>query len=219
MQTSPHPLHHATSAVRLYLVAAALAVTMVLIGAPIAFAAPTIGQPAPAFTGTDTHGNTVSLGDLRGKVVVLEWSNHECPFVGRHYGSGNMQALQKAAVADGVVWLTIVSSAPDEQGSITAAAANELTTKRGAAPTAVILDPSGEIGHAYGAKTTPHMFVIDATGILVYDGAIDDQPRNAGADPATARNYVKEALAAVKEGKAPAVAVTQPYGCSIKYKS
>ena len=179
---------------------------------------PVIGQPAPAFSGTDTDGRAVSLSELKGRTVVLEWTNHECPFVGRHYGSGQMQALQSAASADGVTWITIISSAPGEQGYVTAAEANQLTASRGAKPTDVILDPDGDIGRAYGAKTTPHMYVIDPAGVLVYAGAIDDQPRNAGADPATARNYVKEALAAVKEGKAPAVTATQPYGCSIKYK-
>ncbi len=181
-------------------------------------ASPAIGQPAPQFSGTDTGGNTVSLAELKGHPVVLEWTNHECPFVGRHYGSGHMQALQATATADGVTWLTIISSAPGEQGYVTASEADRLTAGRGAKPTEVILDPDGVIGRAYGAKTTPHMYVIDPAGVLVYDGAIDDQPRTAGADPAQARNYVKEALAAVKQGRTPDVAVTQPYGCAIKYK-
>jgi peroxiredoxin len=187
-------------------------------GGVLSAANPTIGQPAPSFSATDTDGRAVSLADLKGHTIVLEWTNHECPFVGRHYGSGQMQALQTAATADGVTWITIISSAPGEQGYVTAAEANQLTARRGAKPTGVILDPDGVIGRAYGAKTTPHMYVIDPTGVLVYDGAIDDQPRNAGADAAKARNYVKEALAAVKDSKAPAVTVTQPYGCSIKYK-
>lgn len=198
--------------------AAICAVLAFLTTSPIAVAAPTVGQPAPSFTGTDSNGKSVSLADYRGKTVVLEWTNHECPFVQRHYDSGNMQALQKSAAADGVVWLTIISSAPGEQGNVTPAKANELTTDRGASPTAVILDPSGTIGHAYNAKTTPHMFVIDPSGTLVYMGAIDDQPRNTGANPAQAHNYVRESLASIKAGQPVAEAVTQSYGCSVKYK-
>lgn len=184
-----------------------------------ALAAPAIGQPAPAFAGTDTQGRPVSLADYRGSVVVLEWTNHECPFVGRHYQAGNMQSLQKQAAEDGIVWLTIVSSAPGEQGYVNGPEADKLTAERGAEPRAVILDPSGDIGHSYAAKTTPHMFVVDAAGTLVYMGAIDDQPRVTGADPATARNYVKEALASLAAGKPVGTPITQAYGCSIKYKS
>ncbi|MFO1155543.1 MAG: redoxin domain-containing protein [Rhodospirillales bacterium] len=180
----------------------------------------TFDEPArPAFSGTDSHGRPVSLADYQGSVVVLEWTNHECPFVGRQYQHGNMQSLQKQAAADGVVWLTIVSSAPGEQGYVTGAEADKLTVQRGADPRAVILDPSGDIGHAYAAKTTPHMFVVDATGTLVYMGAIDDQPRIAGSDPAEAHNYVKDALGSLAAGKPVATPVTQAYGCSIKYKS
>jgi hypothetical protein len=175
------------------------------------------GQPAPGFTGTTTAGHPVSLADYRGSIVVLEWTNHECPFVRRHYDSGNMQALQKQATESGVAWLTIVSSAPGAQGYVTGEEADALTRSRNASPTAVILDPSGEIGHAYGAKTTPHMFVVDPARTLVYMGAIDDQPRNFGADPARANNYVRAALAAVESGQPVATAVTQPYGCSLKY--
>jgi hypothetical protein len=198
------------------LIAAILAA--LAIGRPAGAATAVVGQPAPAFSATDTAGRTVSLADLKGRIVVLEWTNHECPFVGRHYGSGHMQGMQAAATAEGVVWITVISSAPGEQGYVTAAEADRLTASRGAKPSDVVLDPEGVVGRAYGAKTTPHMYVIDPAGVLVYDGAIDDQPRNAGADPTQARNYVKEALAAVKEGKAPEITVTQPYGCSIKYK-
>lgn len=175
------------------------------------------GQPAPGFTGTDTAGRPVSLADYRGSIVVLEWTNHDCPFVRRHYDSGNMQALQKQATENGVVWLTIISSAPGGQGYVTGEEADALTRSRNASPTAVIRDPSGEIGHAYDAKTTPHMFVIDPAGILIYMGAIDDQPRNFGADPARANNYVRAALTAVKSGQPVTNPVTQPYGCSVKY--
>jgi peroxiredoxin len=178
-----------------------------------------IGSPAPDFVGTDSNGKRVALKDLRGRIVVLEWSNNECPFVGKHYRSGNMQSLQKEATGEGVVWLTILSSAPGEQGSVTAAQANELTRSRNAAPSAVILDPTGAIGHAYGARTTPHMFVIDKNGTLAYMGGMDDKPTTDVADVATAKNYVRLALAAVMAGKPVPDPVTRPYGCSVKYKS
>lgn len=201
-------------------IAVAVAAGLGLSGLPgSALATPAIGQPAPAFSGTDSQGRPVSLSDYRGSVVVLEWSNHECPFVDRQYQHGSMQSLQKQAAADGVVWLTVVSSAPGEQGYVTGPEADKLTTARGAAPQAVILDPSGDIGHAYAAQTTPHMFVVDAAGTLVYMGAIDDQPRIISTDPAEAHNYVKEALASVAAGKPIATPVTQAYGCSVKYKS
>lgn len=211
------PARRCPAAVRATLLTAACLLLALVIGARAAVAGPTIGQPAPAFIGTDSNGHTVCLADLHGKTVVLEWTNNECPFVQRHYHSGNMQALQKEAAADGVVWLSIISSAPDEQGNVTADEANALTHSRGANPAAVILDPSGTIGRAYGAKTTPHMFIIDPGGILVYMGAIDDQPRNTGADPASAHNYVRDALEALKAGQPVPIAVTQPYGCSVKY--
>jgi peroxiredoxin len=177
-----------------------------------------IGNPAPDFVGSDSNGKGVALKDLRGHIVVLEWSNNQCPFVGKHYRSGNMQALQKEATSKGVVWLTVLSSAPGEQGNVTAAEANELTRSRGAAPTAVILDSSGVIGRAYGARTTPHMFVIDKTGTLVYMGGIDDRATTDVADIAPAKNYVRLALTAVMSGTAVADPITRPYGCSVKYK-
>lgn len=191
-----------------------------LAGAPSsALAAPEINQPAPAFSGRDSHGNSISLADYRSAIVVLEWTNHDCPFVRRHYDSGNMQKLQKEAAEAGVVWLTVISSAPGEQGFVDGNEADALTASRTAAPRAVILDPSGDIGRTYAAKTTPQMFVVDSGGKLVYMGAIDDQPRNAGANPTQAKNYVRAALSALAESKPVATAVTQPYGCSIKYKS
>lgn len=202
---------------RAILRALALLFAVVMATAAAHGAGPAIGQPAPAFTGTDADGKTVSLADFRGRIVVLEWTNHECPFVRRHYDSGHMQALQREATSDGIVWLSIVSSAPGEQGYITGLEAHTLTTERTAAPTAVILDPSGDIGRAYQAKTTPHMFVIDPAGILVYMGAIDDEPRNIAANPDKAHNYVQEAIAAVKAGQPVATASTQSYGCSVKY--
>jgi hypothetical protein len=180
--------------------------------------APRVGGPAPDFVGTDTHGKTVALKDLRGRIVVLEWSNNQCPFVGKHYRSGNMQSLQKEATRQGVVWLTILSSAPGEQGNVTATQADELTHSRGAAPTAVILDPAGTIGRAYDARTTPHMFVIDKAGTLAYMGGIDDRPTTDVADIPIAKNYVRLALDAVASGKPVQDPVTRPYGCSVKYR-
>lgn len=189
-------------------------------GAPEnAWAAAVIGEPAPAFTGTDSRSRSVSLEDFRGSIVVLEWTNHDCPFVRRHYESGNMQKLQRQAEERGIVWLSIVSSAPGEQGFLNGKQADELTSRRGAAPRAVILDPSGDIGRTYAAKTTPHMFVVDAAGTLVYMGAIDDQPRNMGADPARAINYVRDTIEALAADQPVPTPISQPYGCSIKYRS
>jgi len=176
-----------------------------------------VGKPAPDFTGTDSQGKTQRLSDYRGKVVVLEWTNHDCPFVGKHYGAGNMQAQQKEAAANGVVWLSIVSSAPGKQGHVSAGEANRLTAERGASPTAVVLDPEGRIGQLYGAKTTPHMYVIDAQGKLVYAGGIDSIASTDATDIAPATQYVRAALAEVLAGKPVSVPVSQPYGCSVKY--
>lgn len=176
------------------------------------------GKAAPEFTAIDSNGQTHKLSDLKGKTVVLEWTNDGCPYVGKHYRSGNMQALQKEAAAKGIVWLSVISSAKGEQGYVDGNAANKLTADRGAAPAAVLLDPAGTIGHAYGAKTTPHMYVIDKDGRLVYNGAIDDKPTANVADIPTARSYLKEALAAVADGKPVAVATTRAYGCSVKYQ-
>ncbi len=184
-----------------------------------AWAKPQIGQPAPDFTGTDSNGKSWSLSSLRGKTVVLEWTNDGCPYVQKHYNSGNMQSLQKSAAAEGIVWLTVISSAEGQQGYVTGEEANKLTESRHAAPTAVILDPSGEIGHAYGAQTTPHMFIIDANGKLVFMGGIDDKPTTDPTTIKTAKNYVREALDELKAGKPITEAVTRPYGCSVKYKS
>jgi len=196
--------------------AAALLTGLVSITHP-ATAAVQVGQPAPDFTGTDSQGNIQRLSDYRGKVVVLEWTNHDCPFVGKHYGAGNMQAQQKEAAANGVVWLSIVSSAPGKQGHVSAGEANRLTAERGASPTAVVLDPEGRIGQLYGAKTTPHMYVIDAQGKLVYAGGIDSIASTDATDIAPATQYVRAALAEVLAGKPVSVPVSQPYGCSVKY--
>jgi peroxiredoxin len=186
--------------------------------AAAAFAASAVvGQPAPVFTATDTNGKPESLADFKGKWVVLEWTNNECPFVGKHYGSGNMQKLQKAYTGKGVTWLSVISSGPGKEGYLDAARANALTKERGAAPSAVLLDPEGAVGRLYGAKTTPHMFVIDPQGKIVYEGAIDDRPSTDVADIAKAKNYVSAALDEAMAGKPVTTASSAPYGCAVKY--
>ena len=176
-----------------------------------------VGEPAPAVELPDTTGATRSLAEFAGKTVVLEWTNHECPFVRKHYGAGNMQAQQRAATADGVVWLTINSSAPGNQGHVDGAKADALRGKAGAAQTAYLLDPAGTVGRAYGAKTTPHMYVIDPEGVLRYAGAIDSIPSPDTDDIADATQYVPQALAELAAGRPVSVSVTRPYGCSVKY--
>jgi peroxiredoxin len=187
--------------------------------AATAQAAPQIGKPAPDFSAVDSNGKAVKLSDYRGKIVVLEWTNDGCPYVQKHYGSGNMQKLQKDETAKGIVWLSIISSAPGEQGYVEGAEANELTKSRGAAPTAVLLDPEGKVGHLYDARTTPHMFVVNGDGTLVYMGGIDSKPTANLADIKTAKNYIRAALDEVIAGKPVGDAVTRPYGCSVKYRS
>lgn len=182
-----------------------------------ALAAPEIGAPAPAFEGAAASGETVKLSDYLGQKVVLEWTNNGCPFVQKHYNSGNMQATQEAAKADGAVWISVISSAPGMQGHVSADEANALSESRGASPDEVVLDPSGEIGRLYAAKTTPHMFIIDEEGVLRYDGAIDDRP---SADPSTiegAKNYVLAVLGDMDAGRPVESPATKPYGCSVKY--
>lgn len=194
-----------------------IAAVSVAISAP-ALAAPKIGAAAPHFTAVDTNGKTHNLADYKGKTVVLEWHNVDCPFVKKHYNSGNMQALQKAATADGVAWLTVNSSAKGLQGHLTPQAANELLAAQKAAPTAYLLDTDGTVGRLYEAKTTPHMYVIDPKGTLVYMGAIDDKPTANPEDIKTANNYVTAALASLKANKPVENAATKPYGCAVKYK-
>lgn len=178
-----------------------------------------VGQPAPAFTAKDTNGKTVSLADLKGKTVVLEWSNHECPFVKKHYSGNNMQALQKKWTGQDVVWLTVISSPVGEQGYVDAAQANRLTAERGAAPSAVLLDPKSQIARAYGATVTPHMYVIDKTGKLAYAGGIDDKPSTRIDDLKGAKNFVDSALTELAQGKAVSTTTARPYGCTVKYAS
>jgi len=177
-----------------------------------------VGEPAPAFSAPDISGKNVRLGDYAGKMIVLEWTNDGCPFVGKHYDSGNMQSLQQKYMANGVVWLTIASSAPGEQGYVTPAEAKADLARWRAAPSDFLLDPEGIVGRLYDARATPHMVVIDRTGRGVYMGAIDDQPSTRLADVKTAHNYVVAALDAVAAGQPVAVASTRAYGCSIKYK-
>jgi len=176
------------------------------------------GETAPNFTGTDSNNKIQSLTQYRGKYVVLEWANQGCPYEQKHYKSGNMEALQKQWTAKGVVWLSIISSAPGQQGYVSPTEENDYLQKMHATPTAAILDPSGTIGRLYEAKTTPHMFVIDPQGHIVYQGAIDDQPTP---DPASLKavqhNYVSEALEASMSNKPVPTPVTRSYGCSVKY--
>jgi hypothetical protein len=184
-----------------------------------ALAAPEIGAPAPAFEGVASSGETISLEQFRGQPVVLEWTNHDCPAVVKHYVTGNMQAAQSQAVADGAIWISVISSAPGKQGYVEAAEANALTESREARPSYVILDPTGEIGKRYAAKTTPHMFVIDSEGALRYDGAIDDRPSTNPETVEGANNFTLAALSNVMDGRPVDPARTQPYGCSVKYGS
>lgn len=183
-----------------------------------AMAAPAIGQAAPAFTAVDSKGKQHNLADFKGKVVVLEWTNHDCPYVRKHY-QANMQSLQKQAQQAGVVWLSVISSAPGEQGFVDGKKADELTASRNAAPTAVLLDPQGTIGKAYDARTTPHMYVIDAKGVLRYSGGIDSIASSKVEDLQKASPLFKTAMEAVVKGETVAQAVTRPYGCNVKYKS
>jgi len=177
-----------------------------------------VGDPAPGFTGVDSNGKQQSLSAYKGKFVVLEWHNQGCPYTKKHYESGNMQRLQKEWTAKGVVWLTVISSAPGTQGFVTPTQENEYLQKMNATPTAVIMDPGGSLGHLYAAKTTPHMFIIDPSGTLIYNGAIDDHSTSDQSDIANSKNYVSTALQEAMSGKPVAEAATRPYGCSVKYK-
>lgn len=179
-------------------------------------AAPQIGAPAPDFTVIDSKGSSHSLRDFAGKTVVLEWTNHDCPFVKKHY-QGNMQALQKEMAAQDVIWLSVISSAPGKQGHVSPSEADDLTASRNAAPTAVVFDESGVVGQAYAAKTTPHMYVIDKAGVLQYMGGIDSIPSIKVDDIAKATPLFANAAKAVLAGATPDPAISKPYGCSVKY--
>jgi peroxiredoxin len=176
-----------------------------------------VGEPAPNFSAKDTYGRTHTLSEYKGKYVVLEWHNRYCPYTHKHYASGNMQKLQKEWTARGVVWFTVISSAPGLQGYVTAADENGYVTRVNASPTAVLLDPSGELGHLYGARTTPDMFIINPEGILIYEGAIDNKPTTDISDIPIATNYVSQALEEAMAGRPVSVPATRPYGCSVKY--
>lgn len=194
------------------------AVLALAIMATPALAAPEVGQIAPDFEAVDViSGETFKLSDLKGETVVLEWTNHECPFVIKHYDTGNMQKSQQAARDKGVRWLSIVSSGQGRQGFTTPQRAVEVIQEQGAAPSKKVLDPSGDVGHLYGARTTPHMFVVDAEGKLAYAGAIDDNSSPRLSAVKGAKNYVLAALDDIAAGNAVQVSSTQPYGCSVKY--
>ncbi len=196
----------------------------VLAGAALAAAAPSlaraeprIGAVAPSFTAPDTTGGAVALPTLRGKVVVLEWTNDGCPFVGKWYRSGAMQALQREAAGKGAVWVSVISSAPGEQGYVDAAAANALTQSRNAAPSHVVLDPDGRIGHLYKAQTTPQIFIIRPDGTLGYMGGADSIASTRVEDLARATPYARQAIEAIAAGGNAPMPVTRPYGCTVKY--
>jgi len=200
------------------LFATALAASLAF-GAGAAFAAATVGQPAPAFTAVDTSGKTVSLADYKGRHVVLEWVNPGCPYVQKHYGSANMQGTQRQAVDQGVVWLAVNSTATDASDYKTPAAMAQWMQGQQAAATATLMDSDGQVGRAYGARTTPHMYVVDPAGKLVYAGAIDSKPTSNAADIPGATNHVKMALAESLAGKPVSTPSTRAYGCSVKYSS
>jgi len=176
-----------------------------------------LDQPVPTFTAPTADGSGLNLASLKGKTVVLEWTNHECPYVRKHYSSGNIPAVQKEAIAKGFVWLQVISSAPGKQGYVDGATAIKVNAERGSVPTGTILDPKGDIARLYGAQTTPHIYIINPQGILVYKGGIDSIASNKPADIAKADNYVRAAIGELVAGKVVSQSNTKPYGCSIKY--
>jgi AhpC/TSA family len=192
-----------------------LAFTLGTLTLPALAVAP--GSPAPDFKGTDSNGVQHALSDYRGKFVVLEWANQGCPYDRKHYLSGSIESQQREWTAKGVVWLSIISSAPGEQGYVTPSEENAYLKTMHAAPTAALLDPTSAIARLYEAKTTPHIFVIDPTGKLIYQGALDNKPTTDQADLKGADNYLNDALNASMSGKPVAVQSTRPYGCSVKY--
>jgi len=195
------------------------ALFLAALAAPLAAAdGPVTGKTAPAFQLTDVEGKNRSLSENKGQWVVLEWVNHGCPFVRKHYDGGNMQALQKEFTSRGVRWLSICSSAEGKQGHLSPAEWRETIKTKGSAATAVLLDPSGAVGRLYSARTTPHMFIVDPKGVLVYQGAIDDTPSANSSDIPNSQNYIREALNLGLSGKSIEITDTKPYGCSVKYK-
>lgn len=196
----------------------AILFTLVFVPNPVHARAPKVDQPAPNFTLSDVNGKRHSLSDFKGKYVVLEWVNYDCPFVRKHYGSGNMQGLQKTYTGKGVVWLSICSSAPDKQGYFENEEVKDRMKDLGASPSAYLIDPEGTVGKLYEAKTTPHMFIVNPEGILIYAGGIDNIASTDKEDIKKATNYVKETLDAAMAGKEIMVKGSKPYGCSVKYK-
>ncbi len=192
--------------------------TSLVAGAVFALDAPPVGSAAPDFSLTDAKGKTHSLSQYKGKYVVLEWFNPECPFVKKHYGSGNMQKLQEEYTGKGITWLTIDSNAPGSEGNLTADAASKVMTGWKTHQTALLLDPEGKAGRAYGAKNTPNMVVINPEGKIVYEGAIDSKATPNPADIPSSTNYIKVALDESLAGKPITTSTTKPYGCSVKYK-
>ncbi len=198
----------------------ATAIAALLATATTASAKIANGTSVTDMTVTDSNGLQHNLSDFAGKRVVLEWTNAGCPYVQKHYDTDNMQTLQKEAALDGdTVWLSIISSAPGKQGYVSGEGANELTVSRDAAPSAVVLDPAGDMGKTFAAKTTPHMYIIDEVGTLVYQGAIDDNSSARKSTVAGAKNYVRAAMSDLDAGRSVAVSDTAPYGCSVKYSS
>jgi peroxiredoxin len=208
-----------TTTRRAVFAAALLAGTAIAATGALAQFGARVGTPAPTFRAVDTNGRSVSLSDLKGRTVVLEWTNDGCPFVRKHYGTQAMQGLQKKWTDKGVVWLSVISSPPGEQGYADSAAANKLTADRGAAPSSVLLDPKGDLGRMFGAQVTPHMYVIRADGVLAYMGGIDDKPSTKPEDLKTAKNFVDAALTELADGKPVSVPTSRPYGCTVKYTS
>jgi peroxiredoxin len=217
---SPHP--NATRRLK-FMKFSRLAPCAALMAALLPVASPAaevrVGAPAPNFTANDSQGKAQTLSNFKGKWVVLEWHNNSCPYTMKHYVSGNMQGLQKNWTSKGVVWFTIISSAPGQQGYVTASQENAYMAKVHATPTAALLDPEGKVGHLYDAKTTPQMVIIDPSGKVVYDGAIDNRPTPDPSDVQGAQNYVNDALSAAMSGKPIAQSYTRPYGCSVKYSN
>ena len=195
----------------------ALPLSLLLLFAPLAQAKVAVGEPAPDFSAQDSHGTRHSLGEFKGKTVVLEWNNPQCPFVKKHYSSGNIPQQQKTATQAGVIWLTINSNAAGKEGSANGKAADAFLAQYRGVPTAYLLDGDGEIGHLYGARTTPHVFVIDAKGIVRYMGGIDSVPSADQDDLKTATQYVPQVLQELAAGKVVSVPTSEPYGCSVKY--
>jgi peroxiredoxin len=194
-----------------------IVIAIAMVAAPLLSSAAKIGAAAPDFTASASNGKSYRLSDFRGKFVVLEWHNNGCPYTRKHYESGNMQRLQKEWTARGVIWFTVISSAPGTQGYVTADQENAYMSRMHADPTAALLDASGDLGHMYDAKTTPHMIVVNPAGSIIYDGAIDDHPTSDQSDIAKSKNFVDEALTEAMAGKPVDTPATRPYGCSVKY--